>query len=84
MLIVAKKKGMLGDFDPGVFQIPQVSAALERIYIKGMQDIALRKMGSKRFLGKLVENSPGSRQFGLLPLCRSACRPDEVSAGKRV
>ncbi len=58
MLIVAKKKGMLGDFDPGVFQIPQVSAALERIYIRGIQDIALRKMGSKRFLGKLVDNSP--------------------------
>jgi spermidine synthase len=58
MLIVAKKKGALGDVDPGVLQIPQVSAALERISIRGMQDIALRKMGSKRFLGKLIANSP--------------------------
>jgi spermidine synthase len=58
MLIVAKNKGVLGSIDPGVFQIPQVSAALERIYIRGVQDIALRKMGSKRFLGKLIERSP--------------------------
>lgn len=58
MLIVAKKKGVLGDVDPGVFQIPQISQALARIYINGMQDIALRKMGSKQFFGKLIESSP--------------------------
>jgi hypothetical protein len=57
MLIVAKKKGVLGDFDPGVLQIPQISQALARIYINGVQDIALRKMGSKQFFNKLIDDA---------------------------
>ena len=58
MLIVAKKQGMLAGLDPSVLQMPQISSALSRIYIKGIQDIALRKIGSKQFLGKLIESSP--------------------------
>jgi spermidine synthase len=58
MLIIAKKKGVLGDIDPSVLQMPQISQALSRIYINGRQDIDLRKMGSKKFFSKLIESSP--------------------------
>jgi len=39
-------------------KISAISGALERVYIKGMQDIALRKIGNKRSLKRLLETSP--------------------------
>jgi predicted membrane-bound spermidine synthase len=58
MLIVAKKKGTLPDPDPWIFQVPAISGALEKVYIKGMRDLAVRKMGNKRYLQKLLDASP--------------------------
>ncbi len=58
MLIVAKKKGMLSEPDPDILKIPAISGALERVFIKGMQDIAVRKLGNKRSLKGLLETSP--------------------------
>ncbi len=58
MLIVARKNGALGALDRQVFAIPAISAALERIYIKGVQDIELRRMGGKKFLDGLLAASP--------------------------
>ncbi len=58
MLIVAKKKGTLADPDPWIFQVPAISRALERVYIKNIQDIALRKLGSKNFFQRLLVASP--------------------------
>ena len=58
MLIVAKKKGKLSEPDPDILKIPAISGALERVFIKGMQDIALRKIGNKRSLKGLLETSP--------------------------
>jgi predicted membrane-bound spermidine synthase len=58
MLIVAKKKGKLSEPDPQIFKIPAISAALERVFIKGMQDIAVRKLGNKASLKRLLETSP--------------------------
>jgi spermidine synthase len=58
MLIVAKKKGKLSEPDPDILNIPAISGALERVFIKGMQDIALRKIGNKRSLKGLLETSP--------------------------
>jgi hypothetical protein len=52
MLIVAKKKGALAEPDPWIFQAPPISGALERVYIRNMQDIALRKLGSKQLASK--------------------------------
>jgi hypothetical protein len=57
ILIVAKKEGTLPDPDPWIFQVPAISGALERVYIKNMQDIALRKLGSKKSLQKLLATS---------------------------
>jgi len=58
MLIVAKKKGKLSEPDSDILNIPGISGALERVFIKGMQDIALRKIGNKRSLKRLLETSP--------------------------
>ncbi len=58
MLIVAKKKGMLSEPDPDSLKIPAISRELERVFIKGMQDIAVRKIGNKRSLKGLLETSP--------------------------
>lgn len=57
-LIIAKKKGTIPDYDPAVFKIPAISAALEHVRIHSIQDIEIRKIGNKKFLSKLLEASP--------------------------
>jgi predicted membrane-bound spermidine synthase len=54
MLIVAKKNGELPPVDPRLFGYPEISAALARIDIHGEQDLEVRKLGSKKFLKKLL------------------------------
>jgi len=58
MLIIAKKNGQLADFDRSVLKIPAIAAALERVYIKGVQDIELRKIGNRKFLNRMIEAYP--------------------------
>ncbi|MEI6704187.1 MAG: MFS transporter, partial [Deltaproteobacteria bacterium] len=53
LMIVAKKNGLLGALRPDVFQIPAFRSALERIRVKGLQDIRIREVGSKNFLEPL-------------------------------
>ncbi len=57
-LIIAKKNGSITDIDTSVLSIPPVSEALEHIRIQGVQDIELRKIGSKKFMEKLLQVSP--------------------------
>ncbi len=58
MLIIAKKNGQLEDFDRSVFKLPAITTALERVYIKGVQDMELRKIGNRKFLNAMIESYP--------------------------
>jgi predicted membrane-bound spermidine synthase len=58
ILIVARKSGLLPDPDASVLKIPAVAAALKRIHVEGMQDIAIRRIGTKKFLGRFLESFP--------------------------
>jgi spermidine synthase len=55
MIIVAKKNGLLPDLDPNVLKTPSLAAALKRIHVEGEQDIAIRKVGTKRILQKMID-----------------------------
>jgi spermidine synthase len=58
MLIIARKSGLLPDLDANVLKIPAIAADLKRIYVEGVQDIAIRKIGTKKFFGKFLESFP--------------------------
>lgn len=57
-LIIARKNGAVPDVDAAVLKIPRISEALEHIRIRGVQDLELRKLGSKKSLTKLLKASP--------------------------
>lgn len=68
MLIIAKKNGTLPALPTAdVFKIPEIAAALEKVYIRDVQDIELRKMGSRRFLDGLLKISPVSANSDYYP-----------------
>ena len=58
MLVIARKSGLLPDLDVSVLKVPAIAAALKRIHVEGMQDIAIRKIGTKKFFGKFLESFP--------------------------
>jgi spermidine synthase len=58
MLIIARKSGLLPDLDASILKIPAIAAALKRIHVEGVQDIAIRKIGTKKFLGRFLESFP--------------------------
>jgi spermidine synthase len=58
MIIVAKGKGALPVPDQAILKDPAIDAALKRIRINSPQDIAIRKIGDKRFLDRFIENYP--------------------------
>ncbi len=58
LLIVAKKNGPLPDLDAHVLKIPAIADALKRIDVQGVQDIEIRKSGTKKFLAKLLGSFP--------------------------
>lgn len=55
MVIIAKQKGQLQQPDYSVLKSPDLAAGLRRIHVAGGEDIAIRKIGSKRFLQKFLE-----------------------------
>jgi len=57
MILVAFKSGAASDPDPQVLQNPALSRTLRRIHVVGAQDIAIRRIGNKRFLKKLLQAS---------------------------
>ena len=65
LMIVAKKNGVLGALRPDMFQYPAFRSALERIQVKGLQDIRIREIGSKKFLGPLFQSYqvPGNSDY---------------------
>lgn len=58
IMIIAKKDGLLPSIDPAIFKIPPMNDALTRINVRSVQDIALRKIGTKKFLSKMLESMP--------------------------
>jgi spermidine synthase len=58
MLIIAKKTGVIFKPDHNIFEIPDIAGALKRIKVEGMQDLDIRKIGSKQFLGELLAAFP--------------------------
>ena len=58
VMIVARKNGMLPAPEYTVRKNPEIAAALRRIQVFWDQDIAVRKIGTKRFLGKFLESFP--------------------------
>jgi spermidine synthase len=58
ILIVAKKSGQVPEPDPDFLKNPVLASALRRVQIGGAQDIAVRKIGSKKMLGRLLASFP--------------------------
>jgi len=58
ILIIAKNNGTVSELDPGILKIPDIDKALQKINIKSVQDIEIRKIGSKKLLQKMVEAFP--------------------------
>ncbi len=58
MLIIAKKQGKIGDPSKNLFTHPQLAAELAHIGIFNLQDIQLRKLGSKQSLDFLFQSYP--------------------------
>jgi predicted membrane-bound spermidine synthase len=58
MLIIARKSGLLLDPDASVLKIPAIAAALKRIHVEGVQDVAIRRIGTKKSFGKFLKSFP--------------------------
>jgi spermidine synthase len=58
IVIIAKKDGALPEPDAGLLKIPAIAASLKRVHVEGVQDIAVRKVGTKRFFARLLETFP--------------------------
>jgi len=57
MVIIAKKQGRLPALNPGIFQFPELAAALKRIDVQSLQDLDIRKIGNRKLFAKLL-NGP--------------------------
>ena len=58
IVIVGKKSGLIPAPDASLLKHPPLAAALNRIRITGIQDLALRKVGDRKSFGKLIESVP--------------------------
>lgn len=58
ILIVAKNKSSIGAPSPHLFYIPETARAMERVHIKNIQDIEIRRIGNKKILNKLMDAFP--------------------------
>ncbi|MBU5638669.1 hypothetical protein KOM00_18230 [Geomonas sp. Red69] len=69
MIIVSKKNGALPEIDSSIFKIPAISSVLQRVHVNGVQDIAIRKIGTKKVLAKMLgtyPNRPNSDYYPIL------------------
>ncbi|GFO70417.1 hypothetical protein GMLC_39960 [Geomonas limicola] len=58
IVIISKKRGLLGEPDQEILNLPALRSALSKNSIHGAQDIAVRKIGTKKFLGNFLVNHP--------------------------
>jgi predicted membrane-bound spermidine synthase len=57
MLIVARPQGTLPPLDGGLFVSPELATALARIDVGGLQDVEIRRIGTKRLFARLLASS---------------------------
>ena len=58
LLIVAKNGGTMPPFDPTVLDNPEIADALARIGVRGMQDVGLRQVGTRKSWEGLTASFP--------------------------
>jgi spermidine synthase/MFS family permease len=58
IMIIAKKRGPLSEPDYSILKVPIIAATLKRIHVEKEQDIAIRKIGTKKFLETFLETFP--------------------------
>lgn len=58
ILIVAGNGGSLAGLDYHLLQIPEIDRELKKIHIENIQDIEIRKIGSKKVLGRFLDSFP--------------------------
>lgn len=58
ILIVARKNGQVPAPDAQLLQKPLIAAALKKIQVERLQDFEIRRIGTKKTLGKLLESFP--------------------------
>ncbi|GFO70053.1 hypothetical protein GMLC_36320 [Geomonas limicola] len=58
MMIIARKSGSLPEPDYSVLQTPRLAADLQRLNVRSMQDLEIRKVGTKKFLDKFLRSYP--------------------------
>lgn len=57
-LIVARKRGAMPGIDGALLRLPAISGALQRVFIRTIQDIEVRRIGDRRFLADLIASFP--------------------------
>jgi spermidine synthase len=58
LIIVARADGSLGPVSEEILELPVLARALARVDIRGVQDLALRKVGDKGLLRSFVDSFP--------------------------
>ncbi len=56
MLIIATNTGSLERIDPAVLNHPEIAKALQRVHINNIQDIAIRRIGTKKMLQNYIDS----------------------------
>ena len=57
-IIVARKKGTLPEMDNELFRLPTLAPVLHRIHVTGEQDLAVRRIGNRKSLDRLLSSIP--------------------------
>lgn len=68
LLIIATKRDTIGSLDSNIFRNLKIAEALQRIHIKSIQDIEIRKIGNKKILSKLFETFPTGANSDYYPV----------------
>ena len=68
IMIVARKSGLLPLPDATILKIPAIADALQRVRIKRVQDLEIRKIGTRRFFARLLETFPISANSDYYPV----------------
>ena len=71
IVIIAKKNNVIDELSNSVFDVPEMQSLLSRIGVESLQDLAIRKLGSKRTLDPLFKQhviQPNSDYFPVLDI----------------
>jgi spermidine synthase/MFS family permease len=58
IIIVARKRGALPEMTYDLFKIPALARAMRRINVTGEQDLAIRRIGNRKTLDRLLSSFP--------------------------